>query len=83
MQLVKKHDTARIIQCMLRFGAQDTRIAVYETLKGIHTKYLQLKALSYINSLFILFIVVSLEHTVELSKLKYAKFVVKSLFKYW
>lgn len=33
---MRRHDTARIIQCLLRFGAEDTRAAVLETLKGTY-----------------------------------------------
>ena len=35
VQLVYAHDTSRIIQCLMKYGAQEHKNAVFEELKGI------------------------------------------------
>ena len=36
LQLVLKHDMARVIQCLLKFGGEKTRTAVFHELKGAY-----------------------------------------------
>lgn len=76
LQLSVKHDTARVVQCCLKYGSRDQRTSLFNELKGnTRDDYRDFKE----NLLSFSFT----DHVVELSKLKYAKFTVKSLMKYW
>ena len=79
LQLSLKHDTARVIQCCLKFGSPEQRTIVFTELKGARAS--GSRGWGWMRC-FYMFYFIS-DHILELAKVTYSKFIVKALLKYW